>query len=81
MRLQSIAINDCRDYIQYERFSGAWLHWSVKGIFQLQELMEMFIAENKRLCLQGIPVEIAIWRGDGSLDMSLSTVGTWLMCH
>lgn len=32
----------------------------------------MFIAQKKRFCLQGIPVDMAIWRGDGSLNMSLS---------
>lgn len=63
--------------ITYERYwqQGKWLHWSVKAIFFLpQDIMgkQLFIADEKRLSLQGVPVEMAIWRRDGSVDVSLS---------
>ena len=75
---QSVATNDLRGlHMKGIGMRGKkWLYWSAKEalFFRCRTWWENSCLSRRRksLSLQGIPAEMAIWRGDGSVNMSLS---------
>ncbi len=64
--------------ITHERYwqKGTWLHWSVKGFFFSAAghwwENSCLLQKRKASPCRGIPVEIVIWKRNGSVNMSLS---------
>lgn len=76
--------NDHRDYLWKVLAKGKMASLECKRHFSWPRVLmgkQLFIAGWKNLSLQGIPVETAIWRRNGSADVSVSgIVDAWLTC-